>query len=301
MTHLPHGDLMKRLFSERYGGGETRIVQQLTVSVKATVLQIVQTKVEDNAFGNSFPSRCPDGPVNAGTDENAIRTSMAGFRVIWPADHRGEEGTLSDSQIYDLIEYIYEHVATALPGSYHGFFSHYHYTYNQDDGRQRFAEEVNRLFERNGIAYELAAGQVDRIAPMVLRDILAVPAFRTGDVTLDELLSTARDKFQSRDEIVRRESLEKLWDAWERLKTLVYPDDKKRSVTALLDRVSSEPEFRQRLETEAKQLTEIGNAFLIRHTEVGKAPVQSSNQVDYLFHRLFAFIRLVLQAYGIAL
>jgi hypothetical protein len=66
---------------------------------------------------------------------------------------------------------------------------------------------------------------------------------------------------------VRRESLEKLWDAWERLKTLEPGKDKKASTTALLDKVSSEPMFRAYLEHEATRLTEIGNTFMIRHTE----------------------------------
>ncbi|MFC0130687.1 hypothetical protein [Ralstonia solanacearum] len=44
------------------------------------------------------------------------------------------------------------------------------------------------------------------------------------------------------------------------------------------------------------QLTEIGNKFMIRHTETDKVPIVESAQVDYLFHRMFAFIRLVLMA-----
>jgi hypothetical protein len=60
--------------------------------------------------------------------------------------------------------------------------------------------------------------------------------------------------------------------------------------------VSAEPTFRERLEQEAVQLTEIGNKFMIRHTETDKVPIVESDQVDYLFHRMFAFIRLVLMA-----
>jgi hypothetical protein len=41
-------------------------------------------------------------------------------------------------------------------------------------------------------------------------------------------------------------------------------------------------------------LTEIGNGFQIRHSEIGKAPVSDDAQVDYLFHRLFAFMFLIL-------
>ena len=94
---------------------------------------------------------------------------------------------------------------------------------------------------------------------------------------------------------MRREALEKLWDAWERMKTL-EPGNKGESTKALLDKAATEPGFRDLLETEARKLTEIGNGFHIRHSETTQTEIQSDNQVDYLFHRLFALIWLVLHA-----
>ena len=125
--------------------------------------------------------------------------------------------------------------------------------------------------------------------------------FNTGDTTLDELLQAAREKFLNRDLAVRREALEKLWDAWERLKSLDDPNDKCRSIEMLLDRASAEPNLRSRVDAEARQLTEIGNNFMIRHTEVTKTPITESIHVDYLFHRLFSLIRMLLQARGVTL
>jgi hypothetical protein len=37
---------------------------------------------------------------------------------------------------------------------------------------------------------------------------------------------------------------------------------------------------------------------MIRHTEVNKVAVEDSEHVDYLFHRLFALIRLILRKSG---
>lgn len=182
---------------------------------------------------------------------------------------------------------------------YHSYFSHSHHDYDQEAGRKDLAEEVNRLFERNGIAFQLHDGQVERLVPSVLQEILVPTGFNTGDQALNELLSTAREKFLDRDLKVRREALEKLWDAWERLKSLSDPADKRNSVKILLDRVTAEPNLRERVETEARQLTDIGNNFFIRHTEVSKPPIADSHQVDYLFHRLFSFIRMILQANGV--
>lgn len=73
-----------------------------------------------------------------------------------------------------------------------------------------------------------------------------------------------------------------------------YPADKKKSVGILLDKASSEPRFKDRLDREARELTDIGNNFMIRHTETTKTPITSSAHVDYLFHRMFALIYLVL-------
>ena len=61
-----------------------------------------------------------------------------------------------------------------------------------------------------------------------------------------------------------------------------------------IDRVATEQEFREKLNLEAKALTDIGNDFQIRHSEVGKTPIESSAQIDYLFHRLFALIYLLI-------
>ncbi|WP_224787647.1 hypothetical protein [Pseudomonas fluorescens] len=110
---------------------------------------------------------------------------------------------------------------------------------------------------------------------------------------MDNGLEEARVKFSSPDPIIRREALERLWDAFERLKSLADAD-KKRSISIILDAAASEHAFRTMLEFEAKQLTEIGNNFLIRHYEKRQVPVIQTDHVDYLFHRLFAFIQLLL-------
>ena len=143
----------------------------------------------------------------------------------------------------------------------------------------------------------VAALQYLKTLAMRYRESLACASFDTSDNVLDSLLNTARQKFLDPDVHDRREALEKLWDAWERLKTL-ESSDKQASVRALLDKVSNEPAFRKVLETEARALTEIGNSFMIRHSEIGKVPIQDDEHVDYLFHRMFVLIRLILRQTG---
>jgi len=148
------------------------------------------------------------------------------------------------------------------------------------------------------MAFELVNGELTRIAPIGVQEVLAHATFNTGDKDLDRLLETAREKFLNRSLDIRREGLEKLWDAWERLKTIEPGKDKKTQAGALLDKATTEPNLRGRLEKEALELTEIGNNFMIRHTETNKTPITESQHVDYLFHRMLSLIRLLLKASG---
>lgn len=133
-----------------------------------------------------------------------------------------------------------------------------------------------------------------RVPSPVLDKVLALVPPTTGDVTLDRLLEEARTKFRDPNAKIRREALQILWDAWERLKSIKDPTDKKKSASELLDSVATDAPFREELEKEAKALTHIGNTFHIRHFEKDRAPLVRQAHVDYLFHRLFALIWLLL-------
>lgn len=157
------------------------------------------------------------------------------------------------------------------------------------------------VLRRNGLIYELNAdGEIQRIAPAGFHEPLQQTLFNTGDTELDRMLETARRKFLNPAKGVRREALEKLWDAWERLKTVEPGQNKLSQVTALLDRVagSSVSKFRQMLESEAQELSRIGNTFQIRHSETSQESLRESDHVDYLFQRLFSLVRLLLHATG---
>jgi hypothetical protein len=120
----------------------------------------------------------------------------------------------------------------------------------------------------------------------------------SGDHILDALLDDACKKFKDAAPKSRTEGTEKLWDAWERLKSIEVQGNKRMSVARLLEQCSPEPAFRALLETEARALTEIGNAFHIRHFETGTVSISIPEHNDYLFHRLFALIHLLLFSRG---
>src|SRR6185437_14187192 len=181
------------------------------------------------SLAGSSRLKCPDDPsVSYGCDLEKLKAGLAAYKVIWPREWpNAKKEWPSDPQLFDLLEFLYEHAGLPEESSYHSFFRHDHLFYDQEKGRDKFATDINRFFERNGLAFELKDGEVVRMAPTGLQEAFAAAIFATGDRTLDKLLETARTKFFSRSLDVRKEGLEKLWDAWERLKTIEPGKDKK--------------------------------------------------------------------------
>jgi hypothetical protein len=199
----------------------------------------------------------------------------------------------------DMIEFCWRSVGKPVKRGYHPFYKHDHLDFDIEQGRAEFQEAINEILRRNGLAFQLDDdGAVQRLAPSVLREALQRALFATGDASLDAMLEDGRRRFLSPDESVRREALEKLWDAFERLKTLEPGANKAVQANALLDQAARAggPKFREALELEASALTKIGNNFQIRHSETNQESLTSGYHVDYLFHRLFAFISLLLRA-----
>jgi hypothetical protein len=203
---------MKKLFTERHGESKARVAESLDNATRAGLLTLVSARIDEEWFGLSFNEKCGDGYAYAGTDLSRLGGTMKAYGIIWP-HNVDRDNPPTDGQVFDLLEFSYEFIAEAKDPSYHSYMSHSHYGYDRESGRAKFTQDVNRMFERNGMAFELKDGEVVRLAPAVLQGALAASTFRTGDSSLDEMLGTARQKILNRSIDVRRESLEKLWDA----------------------------------------------------------------------------------------
>jgi hypothetical protein len=199
-----------------------------------------------------------------------------------------ESGDITRDASDDAIGAIFDKSALgilkeAAPSSY------------REERKRRRAWELGFVSEY--IAFEMDDdGIMVRLGPPELAPVLKNAVFNTGDDALDGFLEGARERFTDPDLKVRKESLEKIWDAFERLKTIEQAKDKKASIMELLTKGIAEPEMRERVDKEMTELTDIGNKFMIRHTEMGRTPITKSEQVDYMFQRIFSVVRLLLKA-----
>ena len=297
MNYAIFGD-DKLYFSDRELGTRPRIKEEITLGAWGGLVVTINQRFNDDSFGYRYPDVCPDGNNTCGCDRHLLFLSLAAKipDISLPLDAKKVLPTLA---VLDFLEFCHRAIGKPIKTDYHPFFEHHHLRFEPEEGQAAFRDDINRIFSRNGIAYELRSdGLIVRLAPEGLREALMSAAFRTGDTGLDSLLEAARAKYLNPNLTIRQESLEKLWDAWERLKTVEPGKDKRASITTLLNKAATESTFRETLNKEASELTRIGNIFRIRHSEITQVPLERSEHVDYLFHRLFALILLFLRTTG---
>lgn len=114
----------------------------------------------------------------------------------------------------------------------------------------------------------------------------------TKDNELNDLIEEAKSRFLNPND--KQIAVEKLWDAFERLKTF-YNSGKKKSESAefIVQLISSNFD-QQFIENEFRLLTEIGNNYRIRHHETNKIEIKEIKHLNYLFFRMLSLIDLCL-------
>ena len=289
-------------FSEREFGDLPRDREKIGKNAWGGIRALIKSCVEDGSFGASHPENCDDGPVIIGTDEVALRDAMRAHvpgLSIWPWGNTAKKPSTLD--ILDMIEFCWKNVAKPSRIDTHpgGFYQHKHLLeFDGEAGREEFSTNIETIFRRNGIAYQLTEeGRIERLLDPVQHEALVNQVFNTGDSELDDLLYKSRLKFLDSSAETRREALEHLWDAWEKLRSLDGDGGVEARAKAMLDTVAgpASPKFREALEKEALEFYPLGNKLSIRHRNMNQESIARSEHADYMFHRMFSLIQLVLR------
>lgn len=141
-------------FRERELGPRPRIEETISPVAWGGIAATIQSLVADGSFGESFPDSCNDGGAIVGTDWRKWYTVMRAevADIAWPFDANEVPATLT---ILDLVEFCHRHVSKPTQGTFHLYFQHHHLSFDRDAGQADFRARLNRLFARNGLAYEL--------------------------------------------------------------------------------------------------------------------------------------------------
>lgn len=286
-------------FTDREYGLRPAVSETIDERVWGALDSLIEMRIGNGAFGYRFAEQCPDGEGPCGCDRRAFGQFLQA-EVPWMDWPLRRAPVPETPAILDLLEFCAKAVGEPILGSYHSYHRHHHMSWDRAAGLAAFVAEVNLLFQRNGIAFQLdGAGQAQRILPQPVAQALGWHMFSTGDQQLDGMLQYARAHFLSAKLQDRRDATEKLWDAFERMKTLEPGRDKRAQADALLDRAApSGTRMRDAIADEAKALTEIGNSLRIRHSETTQEMIDRSEQLDWLFVRMFSFVRMLLVSSG---
>lgn len=282
--------MTRTFYTDRVNGPVPRIREQLSEATSKGLQSLFETKAQANWLANEFPEHCADGNGVSGTDVVALWNNLG---ALLPDLRRDPWGNLSPTQtdevLFDLIEYAANKIAKPIQGRWHEYMKHHELTFDEKAGRKAFRMDVNDVLHRGGTMYELTSDmQIVRTGTPPVRQVMEQLIPASGDEELDGLLQHAKDLFRSRDEKSRGLGLDKLWDAFTRLKTIDVQGNKKQSAIALLSNIENEA-FRDIASTEMLALTDLGNDFMIRHHETGTHSVPPE-AYDYLFARMGSLI-----------
>lgn len=118
----------------------------------------------------------------------------------------------------------------------------------------------------------------------------------TTEVELRNLIHESKNYIKKKNFDEKKIGLEKIWDAFERLKT-IKGSDKKKSTNHLISIVSGDDkDILRLLNKEFADLTEIGNQYSIRHSETTQKKLPDNRFVEYLYFRMLSLVSLVLES-----
>ena len=275
-------------YSDRTQGPKARVEEAIPESVWKAVLSLIERGINGKLFAEDFPLECEDGRGTYACDRGSFfETLQAEVPDLgWPLTSYSQPDTLA---ILDALEFVYRHASAASDAKYHPFFDHHHLRFDRAAGQAKVREDINRLLSRNQLVYELDAdGRITRVVPDVVDQQLRRRLPPTRDARFDTLLEAAAERYADPDPTVRRDGLEKLWDAFERCKTIL-DRDKKKGATAVIAAAATSTREADMLESEMKALTLIGNDFAIRHHET-RTEAPSESTIDHLFARMYALL-----------
>lgn len=297
-----------KLYSERHG---IRAPIEKTYAINRDMYSLLLNCCENykKNLTHIFTLNCHD----EFTDRNYIAFDGVGFttriKIKIPSLFRYESGSIGvplyeneydQYALLDLIEFFAQNIKDISERWNNERYQNYQTIYSLTTSNifKNFQEEINEIFAESGLLYELTDEKIiERIVdntPLtkeIEKSFAAVPEDGIRDLLEDSvaLYKTATPR-------ARQDSVEKIWDALERLKTYYPTFDKKRSVNKIVnDMADGNEKFVELFDNEFRALKTIGNDYRIRHHETNKIDIPDSRYYDYFFNRCLSLIALTIQ------
>lgn len=283
--------MSKEYFSDKENGIKIASTEEININVFNGIISVYFEFKKSMAL--KFPDKDDYGnlkDMNHGMFKQRMLAVIPDFTVDaygWISSL--EEGDDFDKYaLLDFIEFCWEHISDYELGQYGLIFKEGY------DNRRKFADTINKIFERNGIGFRLnKKGEIERILPIQLEVLVRNYCHTGNDDELNKLIDESISNIKKAKIEDRQIAIEKLWDAFERIKTY-YSSNKSTSAKELVETAAEgSSEFEELLNVEMKALKDIGNNYRIRHHETNKIKIESIKHIDYLFYRMMSMISLL--------
>lgn len=154
----------------------------------------------------------------------------------------------------------------------------------------QFRNEINAIFKLNNINVELRNGEVHSTSN---KAIGLDDSTNINEAGLEELIRTAEDLYNKGEYSY---AVEKIWDAFERIKTYYPTLDKKKSAEKIINDISYGNEhIKKMFDNEFKVLTNTGNSYRIRHHEINKIDISKELHYKYFYKRCLSLISVIVE------
>lgn len=154
----------------------------------------------------------------------------------------------------------------------------------------QFRNEINAIFKLNNINVELRNGEVHSTSN---KAIGLDDSTNINEAGLEELIRTAEDLYNKGEYSY---AVEKIWDAFERIKTYYPTLNKKKSAEKIINDISYGNEhIKKMFDNEFKVLTDTGNSYRIRHHEINKIDISKELHYKYFYKRCLALISVIVE------
>lgn len=300
-------------YTERHGMRKA-VTKTYAISIEKYALLFHCCEKYYNNLAWKYPAQCPDGQGCCGLNQEQFELDL---RYEIPTLFRNSADHIAAPEFYhnvfvgdkqdeydqyaliDFIELFAQNVRDITIGSFHSYWGHHHITCQSSNIIcSQFRDEINSIFQKTGLLYELNTNlQVERIVenspvtPTVESAIATVKEIGTREL-LQEAILLHRSPYPA--DI--RNAVEKLWDAYERLKTYYTAMNKAKSAEKIVNDIAAgQASYVTLFDTEFRTLTKIGNDFRIRHHETDKVEITDVRYYDYFFNRCLSLIALAIQ------
>lgn len=297
-------------FTERHGMRAPKEMTSIIDSLKYSLIFDCCTRYYDN-IAWKYPLECEDGYGCCGLDMEKFSNSLwfeipnlfrnSSMQIAKPQNPVDPffEDQFDQYALLDLVELIAQNCKDLSAKVWHQF--HWHHDLHFAETRNVFEEfhrDINDTFEKTGLLYTLTtSGTIERIEiNSVLDDQVMQEVEQVSEIGLKELIQDALFRHRQPHPSSHRDAVEKIWDAFERLKSFYIMFDKKKSSMQIVNDIAGyQNDFVALLNEEFKRLTDIGNNFRIRHHETDKIEIIDDKHIDYFFNRCLSLVALSIQ------